>query len=155
MNDGSFICSLCNEGAVLSNGFCVPCQAGCAVCSNSNISLCLVCAAGYYFNQTGGCSQCQIENCMTCSSFGCTSCQNGYILNSTFSCVLPCEFPCATCSSNDSSFCLTCAYGHILTLIPSTNCLQMGSPTVLNGVYAYCPPGYGSINNNTMTQIDQ
>jgi hypothetical protein len=148
------VCSLCIEGTILSNGFCVPCQAGCAVCSNANISLCLVCAAGYYFNQTGGCSQCTAPKCLTCSSLGCTSCQKGYIFNSTFDCVPACQFPCATCSTNDTSFCFTCAYGYKLNTFLNNACFQSNSFTLSTGVN-YCPPGYDPINNSTMIAIIQ
>jgi hypothetical protein len=75
---------------VLNSGRCVPCQAGCNVCSNSNFAVCLTCLQGYYVNSTAGCSYCTYKNCMSCSSVGCLACQNGFILTSYFNCTIPC-----------------------------------------------------------------
>lgn len=114
LSTSTYTCSFCVPGSILIGSNCVPCQAGCSICSNANISQCLSCLSGYFSNSTGGCSSCS-SNCATCSSLGCSQCQNGYLLSSNFKCVPQCNAPCAQCASNNPNICTSCLYGFSLS----------------------------------------
>lgn len=145
-------CSLCNYGTVLISGSCVPCQAGCSICSNANFATCLTCFQGYYTNSTGGCSMCS-SNCMSCSSLGCTACQYGYVLGSDFKCTQSCSSPCATCTSPTS--CLSCLYGFASTNSSVQNCAANVATCNSNRNCQYCPMGYVLVVSNTNTTVNQ
>jgi hypothetical protein len=135
---------------VLSNGSCVPCQAGCDVCSNIDFSICLSCLQGYYANSTGGCSMCS-TNCMSCTSLGCTACFVSYFLSSNLTCVDLCDYPCTVCNSSNVEYCSSCIYGYTLMdalCIPNILCILYNNCT-------YCPLSGVLIQDNTLTSINQ
>ena len=107
-NNGTYSCDTCYPGSIILNGQCSPCLAGCNVCSNQDLSICLDCVQGSFVNSTGGCSSCS-SNCVSCISTGCIKCQSGYTLNDKFACVKICPYPCETCLIGGG--CLTCLYG--------------------------------------------
>jgi hypothetical protein len=148
------VCSFCIEGSVLNNGFCVPCQAGCLVCSNSNFSSCITCIVGYYSNSTGGCSSCS-QNCISCTSLGCNNCATGWTLASNFKCVPTCVSPCATCLTNAATTCQSCLFGYINNATNIQNCLVNVTTCNANLNCMYCPYGYALVVTASNAAINQ
>ena len=136
------------EGYVLDLGYCVPCPAGCGICSASNMTLCLTCSTGFFKAHNDTCEQCS-SNCLWCSFEGCYECAPHFNLIENGTCAPECEWPCATCAPGHRSICKSCEYGYHLK--PST--LQSCEPDIpiCNDYHncTYCPPGYTLVSNST------
>jgi proprotein convertase subtilisin/kexin type 5 len=117
-------CSVCPAGYVLQLGICQPCSTtNCQICSSSNLTQCLTCIQGYYFNSsTNQCSPC-LSGCTSCVNDKiCMTCNPGsttQIVSSTIQCVL-CTSPCSTCQYL-ADYCLSCSSGYMLV---GTTCIQ-------------------------------
>lgn len=148
-------CKLCLAGLVLSSGNCVPCLAGCNVCSSTSFGTCLSCAQGNYLNTLEGniCTPCS-SGCFVCNDLGCLACSNGYFLTENFECQQSCLLPCATCSPSNPALCTSCVAGYsfnskgLQNCVPQTGCSKTGNCTV-------CPFNYKLIFTNTPTNKNQ
>lgn len=150
-NNGNYSCDICNPGSILLKGQCAPCLAGCNVCSDQDLTICLNCVQGSYVNTTGGCSSCS-SNCEQCISTGCTSCQSGYTLNDKFACIKICPHPCETCLIGGG--CLSCKYGW---KINGNQCIPDVASCNAAFNCNYCPLGYSLnyLTNSTSSIINQ
>lgn len=94
-NFQTVLCSQCNPGFNIVNGYCVAqvstiaftcnSQPNCASCSFNNF--CSSCNPGYVLSPLGNClpAQCNIPNCASCSAnFVCQACNAGFTLSLGF-----------------------------------------------------------------------
>ena len=152
------VCVTCKRPySELANGtgVCFRCgQDVCTKCSDTNTSICLNCAPGYYIDGNGSCTACS-ANCASCSDSLCLGCVEGFTLNNGT--CQTCRAGCTTCSDRDSSICLVCNSGMYLDLATAqcgrcqAKCLECTGPqectrfeggiVLINGQVASCNPG--------------
>ncbi len=109
-------CTACRSGYMLSNDnlSCKKCQIQyCSDCSN-NISSCVTCMTGFYFNQT-------IQQCLSCSNIDsdciecnidpnssalmCSKCNNGFSVSQNSTKCIRCLSDCMTTSYSSLTLC--------------------------------------------------
>lgn len=148
--------TVCPDGMTPKDGYCVVCEAGCLVCSQTINTECLVCESSKvlfngdcpercpekYVRVDDHCENCP-ENCLVCSSSNnCSTCQTGFVVSPDGSCVTSCQDQytaingkCVPCNIEDCSkcpgsvdICKSCVPPKILSFV-GDSCLPS------------CPPG--------------
>jgi hypothetical protein len=124
------LCLQCLDPYVLLNGTCQPCQIVHATKCVNTVSA-SHCAVGFYPSDNF-CYNCLL-NCAQCNSNAdCQNCVPGFYLNAS---VLTCNFcpsNCLTCNQFNSSLCLSCANGYLLS---SSNTCDQVNCSVSNCLY--------------------
>lgn len=105
-NADKSICEACAHDYYLWENECVSCNSlECAECGLPNT--CTKCM------NTKKCKACAIPHCRTCTASGkCTVCEKGFYGPTC----QPCPSNCLTCSSGDSTVCLECQPGSIMSM---------------------------------------
>ena len=75
-------CISCNNGYVLENNICVPCNdQNCQICSSKEVSMCNNCKYGFLLYEGVCAEKCNlISNCDYCLNNKCVACKNGCVL---------------------------------------------------------------------------
>lgn len=124
-----YSCHLCQTGYMMNNfaegGKCLPINAGytcnisgCAVCSNTNNSICSSCLPTFYANGTTQClpNNCSMANCYICLENNlCSVCLAGYYLSTNMTCQ-PLYSNLANCQ-NQIQYCAMC----VVNLVNNNN----------------------------------
>lgn len=151
------LCSQCNTGYILVNGYCVAqlttygCSvANCNTCSYNNF--CSACNPGFTLTSYGTCipAQCNIPNCASCGlNFICQQCNSGYTLTNgalpslgtnvftfaSFALYLQCTPNTISCNVTNCAYCkqanvcATCATGFDFSSNNSNTCVPVCNVT--------------------------
>jgi hypothetical protein len=89
------LCSKCNSTFILSKdktsctAISSSAGANCSVGRNTMTPECIVCKEGYFFNEDGVCTECQVTGCAICDVINlrkCRLCKSGYQMSELFYC---------------------------------------------------------------------
>lgn len=153
-----YSCHLCQTGYMINNfaegGKCLPINtgytcniSGCAVCSNTNNSICSSCLPTFYANGSTQClpNNCNMANCYLCleNNF-CTVCLTGYYLSTNMTCQ-PLYSNLANCQ-NQIQYCAMC----VVNLVNNNNqkyCIKCQDGFQFDTTNSVCIPQMNSIAN--------